>query len=580
MISKLHSQELLDSDELVLVGSSLPSRKEFLIPASNPCAKRSSKQILCRAKDCTIDRLPAVYGMLARVVPSILHMIELHLIADELRSTVLQPLKIKSLTNISTAICASSAQALGNYQRLEFLGDCVLKLYTTLHLMNEHPTWPESYLTKKKSVLVSNQMLAKRSLINGLDKFIVSQRFSGKKWKPQYNSKLMDASEGSRRSMSRKVLADVVEALIGAAYLEDAERVQPKDPNGEADGLPWIDISTAAMVKASSCITLLVPSLAGTFSASLEGLRGMEMHPPRISGASATTIKKLLGADYSPDLSLMLCALTDPSYADPVADTYDRLEFLGDAVLDHVVVSYLWAHEPPLSHQDMHTLRTVLVNREFLSFLSLEWVTEDELFDIEEEGQREGPPSFVTVRTSRKHPLWHHMRHGSSELVEAGREAERNHEKVRKSILDAFESGNTYPWPLLLRARAPKFLSDLIESVLGAVFIDTDGDFRACMRVMQRAGLFRYLERWMDFRNPSAPIRLVHPKEDLGMLAGGEKVRYEITGGVGARQTARVYVGERQVGVAEGDIGASKVEMETLVAEVGVIALSGEPRTM
>jgi len=171
------------------------------------------------------------------------------------------------------------------------------------------------------------------------------------------------------------------------------------------------------------------------------------------------------------------------------------------------------------------------------------------------------------------------MRHGSAGLVAAGREAERNHEKVRRSVLDAFELGSTYPWPLLLRARAPKFLSDLIESVLGAVFIGTNGDFRACARVMQRAGLFRYLERWLDFRSPDAPIRLVHPKEDLGRLAGEERVRYEITDGVGVRPTARVYVGERQVGVVEGDTGASRLEMETLVAEVGVVALSGEPRT-
>lgn len=253
--------DAFDAGELVIVAERISKRMDFLhrIPEQDqevPFNLSFKTPHLLRAKDCTVDRLPANLGRFARMLPSVLHMFELYLIAERLQTTLLSPLNLTSLDNILTAICASSAQEHVDYQRLEFLGDCVLKLHTTIDLMNAHPTWPESYLTKKKSALVSNQALAKAAVAAGLDSFIVTKKFTGHKWLPHYNSELLRASSQGTRQMSTKILADVVEALIGAAYLDGTS-----NPLYFSDDTNLACLDPSGLAKAVECASLLMPRL-------------------------------------------------------------------------------------------------------------------------------------------------------------------------------------------------------------------------------------------------------------------------------------------------------------------------------
>ncbi|KAH8107394.1 hypothetical protein DFH11DRAFT_1732470 [Phellopilus nigrolimitatus] len=43
----------------------------------------------------------------------------------------------------------------------------------------------------------------------------------------------------------------------------------------------------------------------------------------------------------------------------------------------------------------------------------------------------------------------------------------------------ALESRHTFPWATLARLQAPKFLSDIVERLLGAVYLDSNGDMHA-----------------------------------------------------------------------------------------------------
>jgi ribonuclease-3 len=76
----------------------------------------------------------------------------------------------------------------------------------------------------------------------------------------------------------------------------------------------------------------------------------------------ATAAEKVLGHAFT-DLALLKTALTHPSYAAEHVDveTYERLEFLGDAVLGFIVADYVMAtfpHEPEglLSRRKMHAV--------------------------------------------------------------------------------------------------------------------------------------------------------------------------------------------------------------------------------
>ncbi len=68
------------------------------------------------------------------------------------------------------------------------------------------------------------------------------------------------------------------------------------------------------------------------------------------------------------DRSLFVCALTHSSYINEHAgDCYERLEFLGDAVLEMVSSAFLYEHFPDLREGDLTKLRAELVCEPALS---------------------------------------------------------------------------------------------------------------------------------------------------------------------------------------------------------------------
>lgn len=83
----------------------------------------------------------------------------------------------------------------------------------------DHKIWHEGYLSECRAKLVSNTCLASAALGAGLDAFILTKPFTARQWNPPLISKLENHST-SRRNISSKTLADVVEALVGAAFVD------------------------------------------------------------------------------------------------------------------------------------------------------------------------------------------------------------------------------------------------------------------------------------------------------------------------------------------------------------------------
>ncbi len=80
---------------------------------------------------------------------------------------------------------------------------------------------------------------------------------------------------------------------------------------------------------------------------------------------------------YFDDYSLLTRALTHRSYLnehpDMLFEDNERLEFLGDAVLDFVVGSYLYHHFPEMNEGDLTSLRAALVRAETLASFARLW---------------------------------------------------------------------------------------------------------------------------------------------------------------------------------------------------------------
>ncbi len=90
----------------------------------------------------------------------------------------------------------------------------------------------------------------------------------------------------------------------------------------------------------------------------------------RRKGGKREAVEVALGVDFR-DKELLQRALTHRSYAHeacfPPDATYERLEFLGDAVLDVVVSDHLYRKHPELNEGDLTRIRSNLVNMSSLA---------------------------------------------------------------------------------------------------------------------------------------------------------------------------------------------------------------------
>ena len=111
----------------------------------------------------------------------------------------------KALTH-SSYIFENNFENLEHYERLEFLGDAVLKLAVSKYLFFKYPAYPEGQLTKIRGIIVSDEFLAKLALQISLQEYI--------------NLGPHEEKTGGRQRPS--ILACVFEALLGALY-EDGQ---------------------------------------------------------------------------------------------------------------------------------------------------------------------------------------------------------------------------------------------------------------------------------------------------------------------------------------------------------------------
>jgi dsRNA-specific ribonuclease len=517
----------MSQEELHIEGTTLPKRTDFLHPVirdTKANMHHTAKQCVI-ARACSVNRLPAIYSKFALFIPSIIHEVEIMLVADKLSRTILAPIGFSNLQVVITAISASSAREATNYQRLEFLGDSILKFHASVNLSARNPLWHEGLLTSKKDDIVSNGRLSEAALALGLHEFILTQCFTGVKWTPPYFSKLTDDSESNvktEREMSTKVLADVVESLIGASYID------------------------GGVEKSIRCLHVFLPDVHWEpLQRDIAQLyNGVRMCDDKISPSFFPRIEKLLGYKFVKK-SLLIEALTHPcSKAKKMS--YQRLEFLGDAILDYIVVQELFGCSRQIPHQDMHLMLTALVNANFLGFLCMSISTDE----IREEPVVRGSARISMSQERKTVSLWQFMDHSASwEISTAQQDAVKRYENLADRIREELAKSSSYPWALLLQFQPAKFFSDLIESALGAIFIDSHGSLKECRRFLERIGLWRYMNRILK-----GGVDILHPLNRLHHAAETMAVSFDtrveqVTNREG--ETSRKYICKVRVGEEE-----------------------------
>ncbi|ROW06517.1 hypothetical protein VMCG_04359 [Cytospora schulzeri] len=533
-------------------------------PPQSPSTKPYSR--ILPASGTTVDTIPLEYAEFGFLMPSLIHYIGLYLTAAELSNDLLASLRFSDISMIVDAICATGARGPTNYERIEFLGDSILKLCTTVNVAATKLRWPEGLLSRLKDSIISNARLCSAAHQSGLDQFVITEhlRFrghDGQRWRPPYISDLMEESTQTKpkREMSTKTLADVVESIIGVSYIDG--------------GLP----------KALDCLRFFLKEFQfQDLNIARDTLFGAAEPKNMALPQVFQPLEELLDYEFR-EKSLLVEAMTHASFNVPgTTACLDRLEFIGDSILDHLIVQELYAmNEPaPLENWEMHLLRTAAVNGDILGFLVMEWSHRSLGFDVvaedgsddddKEDRTRSRSPELRPTEIVK--PLWSFMRY-SSNLLTLEREVTcRRHEELRGAILEAMRQGTHYPWALLARLHAQKFLSDLFEALVGAIWVDS-GSFDECGAFLERSGVLPYLRR---LRRDG--VHVLHPKEELGRLANSEEVEYEVRevergDGRGVEYACRILMGEKEL----VEVGGARFREEAKVkaATEAVRKLSG-----
>ena len=102
----------------------------------------------------------------------------------------------------------NNLNSLESYERLEFLGDAVLKLCMSEILYKNFPNYSEGELTKIRAIIVSDNTLAQVAREIGLDELLILGR--------------QEEKMGGRKKNS--ILACAFEAILGAYYLEGKQK--------------------------------------------------------------------------------------------------------------------------------------------------------------------------------------------------------------------------------------------------------------------------------------------------------------------------------------------------------------------
>ncbi|KAG8732492.1 Dicer-like protein 1 [Ceratobasidium sp. 423] len=333
------------------------------------------------------------------------------------------------------ALTLPSVQAGFDYQRLETIGDSVLKVCMCTHLFIKYQGHHEGQLSAMKDSVVSNANLMRIGRQSPLSRFLITGSMPTRRtWKPPTSSTITEPQEDSGEqkddsgeqkddsgeqkdttdakgseqvTFHTKSLADCTESTLGAAYLSCG--IEAALEVGQALGLPlggttlWHLRQEVEVFTRKSEITMLFAS-----------------------------VEEKLGYKFK-NASLVAEAFTHTAYDLSQGPSYNRLEFLGDSLFDLYVVKYMYLKFPKMTPGQMSWARSRLVNASTFGKLAV---------GLE---------------------LHKHILTSSANLQKAVASFAQEIEEV--SLEEILKSC----WKI----DAPKAISDVFEAIFGAIYVDS-----------------------------------------------------------------------------------------------------------
>lgn len=249
-----------------------------------------------------------------------------------------------SSADILSAPTPSSVES----KRLELLGRYFLKLAVSLLVFQERELSDEGKLTAARKCVVSKRNLASLAVSKKFHEAVESRKFSQEESFGLFGIK---SSKKNRENQRRvEYCAGSVNAMVGVC-------LEKSGPMGALKFLRRLGVGSESKESDSfaSCFDLSRDHLPAGCRTSVE--ETLKKHSDLMEH-----VERVLGYKFTNRLYL-LEALTHRSYRDPkLAFSYERLEFLGDALIDYLVINFLITNHPHLDLRDLDLIRSDLVS--------------------------------------------------------------------------------------------------------------------------------------------------------------------------------------------------------------------------
>ncbi|KAH4035940.1 Dicer-like protein 1 [Parastagonospora nodorum] len=457
-------------DQPVLQVEKIPFRRNHLANVEDKEKKELAnlETYIC-PEPLHISNLATPFVVMCYVLPAIIHRFESYLIAldacDVLDLKVSPALALEALTKDSDNSEEHGEEKINfksgmgpNYERLEFLGDCFLKVATSLSVFVQQPEENEFEFHVRRMLMLCNQNLMETAVgkkkvasANGTErdlqlyKYVRTDAFSRRNWYPEglklLRGKGLKKTEEDwlnvTHNLGDKSVADVCEAFIGAAFMQHHKGGQwtPND---------WDEAVKAVKLFANSDDHLMEKwtdyyaaytkpkyQTAGATATQLDLAHKIEMkHPYRFRYP-----RLLRSAFIHPSQPFMWENI--PSY--------QRLEFLGDSLLDMAFIMHLFYKYPDKDPQWLTEHKTPMVSNKFLG--------------------------AVCVKLG-----WHtHMKQNTAILSSQIRDYVYEVEEAEREANGAVDYWVSVSEP-------PKCLADVIEAFVAAIFVDSEFDFNVVQK--------------------------------------------------------------------------------------------------
>ncbi|XP_025190355.1 endoribonuclease Dicer-like [Melanaphis sacchari] len=485
-------------------------------------------------------------------------------------------------SDILKVLTLPSSNDMFNYERMETYGDSFLKFAVSLVFYDAFPSDNEGVLTSLTMKLVGNRNLFYVGRNLNLESYLMLNVFDlNLDWippcfgVPKQIMKIIKEKNCSSEIIHQIIIPkdDQMIGLISDETLTKIENeislfnqisafsISDKDDSQLVDRL-LSDIFLHNQSVSDKMVADCVESLIGTYVNKLgvevgfKVLHGLGIIPKQFIDAFnpkpiENIYKDLNFANILPGYELLeerigysfknkhllAQALTHPTYHFGSIDCYQRLEFLGDALLDFLITTYIIEHCHQKTPGEITDIRSSLVNNLTFSSLSI----------------RIGLHRFILAKSP-----------DMSEAIDRFyKHQQKNNHKIGHDVLYLIEEDDCYAAESI---DVPKALGDLFEALIGAIYLDCNRDLNFVWTIC-----YRFLENEIkEFCTniPKNPIRILFETKLSPRFSEPDAADLSLNKGLGIMIKLQITVNQKVMNIY--GFGQSKKKAKIAAAKMAL----------